>query len=212
MITTMPEAQTTMIDLQVRDVLRTAYASLLADQDPLEEIFRALDAGERERIKRFFANNEIPVELGFPAEPPGVPGIYLVLGPSQESMEGHYGDALIGTQWYERAGAIFDANLVCSCWSPNADVTSWIAWVTASMLVRYRLDLSAAGLDTQRISMTDFRVAPEMYPTRVYWREVRLMARTHVVVTVAQWPPIREVTITPQADDPSGTISRIVVR
>lgn len=191
-----------MADLLVVGALRRAFASLREDQGPLNEVFAALEPADRERITRWFSHNDVPVKLAFPREPSDLPGVYVLVMPSEETWEGGIPDEKVGSRWQERYGAIFDVNLSIGCWTDNPEVASWLSWTTAAMMLRYRLELTESGLDAQKLSLLDLAVARDLFPTPAFRRDVRLRARTPAVITTNTWPPLAGIEVVAEGDAP----------
>jgi hypothetical protein len=92
----------TSLDLELQAILRYGFDYIRKNLDPsIEEIFENLKSdhlqnlyGDRQiqQIKDLIANNEIPINIGFPLNPTKIPAIYIILASSVEDV----GNAFLG--------------------------------------------------------------------------------------------------------------------
>jgi hypothetical protein len=174
-------------DLLVRDAILEGLVFLRQNQAPLREIFQDRPETELSDVTEFFATRLVKVELGFPAAPGEVPGIYVSIKSAQEvdppiGMAMDIDDETV-LRITENRGTFFQTTVSSGCWSESRLLTVWLQNVVTWALLQSRDRLSAKNLYEQRLGCGDLQPYQQFFPDITYYRDVTLSTKHPQVVT-----------------------------
>lgn len=186
------------VELEIIDAIALTLRDVQEDPTLLDEVFGTRGPHERDEIMAFFGARPIPVHPGFPRDAAELPGYYVNLGASRESLQpigslaensGGLPDGINETE-----GAFFDSSVRVSCVAAdNANLPIWLGEIVRWGLLRYRDALDARGLLQQTLSFSDFEPMPSWFPTLAFRRDC-MVAITHFAGVVKRIPALREIT------------------
>lgn len=191
-------------DTLIRDTVRDALTALRKRPELLDTIFRGSSSATRTEMKGYFTEaDRIAIRLGWTQTATDMPCIAITLPGEQESEQYIGSDA--GDTWDDDgtvdsrssdldADGVFTSHEVTQfagsvdavVYARNAEETTWLVSVVKWALLRGRRQLEAAGLDEQRLRLTDFMPASEYpQPDVCYTRAVQLSYTTCVTYDLA---------------------------
>jgi hypothetical protein len=196
-------------DLLVRDVVLEGLVFLRQNQGPLREIFGDRPETELSDVTEFFATRTVRVELGFPAMPSEVPGMYVSIKSAQE-VDPPIGMAMdldleLTNRVIESRGTFFQTTVSCGCWAESRLLTVWLQNVATWALLQSRDRLSAKALYEQRLGCGDLQPYPQFFPDITYYRDVLLTAK-HPQVVTEDFGRLREIDVTGTAGIGTTTV------
>lgn len=190
-------------DLDVLEVLATALEAARAEPEVISEIFAGRPVDEQQEILTYFASREIPVRLSYPRDVGELPGYYIDLGQTGESLQ-PIGQYVTETQtpsgpYEDSVGSLFESRVQITCVAAeNVNIPIWMAVLAKAALLRYRGALQQRGLLEQVLQATGYIPVPQLHPNLVFRRDVILAFRHFDTVTL-DWPQLREIAVTGEA-------------